>query len=920
MSERESSSKGLTWALAITLGLVIASLQESFAGFVIGAVLGALLAQVLHLRGRVRSLSDQVLALKRSRDAAPDSASAREHGVSEAVATPPANLPATDPLPSPQADVDFATPASSTPAEFRAVEPAPTQSPEPTFAHRQPAAPSAIEVLFRRFVEWLKAGNPLARVGIVILFLGGAFLAKYAADHSLFPIELRFVAIALGAFALLFVGWRLRERRPIYGQLLQGGGIAGLYLTVFAAASFAKLLPLGFAFALMVIIALSAAVLAVAQNAISLAVIGTTGGFLAPLLVSTGSGNHVALFSYHAVLNLGVFTVAWFRTWRVLNVLGFVFTFSVTGLWRATGYEPHELVSADAFLILFFLMYVAVSILNCVRQPPKLTGYVSGTLVFGLPIVAFALHASLLWRVEYALAWSALALGSFYLMLAWILFRTRVETFHLLVEAFAALGVIFASLAIPLAFDTRTTAAMWAVEGAGLIWLGLRQQRKLPRIFGALLQFGGATAYLIGLHRPTSEQAIINSAYIGALMLALSALFTAYWMHRERQQLARYESSAEAVFTLWGVLWWLFAGLHEIDRFVQTAFFGCELAYVAVTALLLEIIGARARWVWPQRAAVFLPAVAAVLGLIGSLTSHPFMYWGAMGWLVLWGTHYWLLHLSDAQRRSWPGLQWLHAGAYWVIALVLAWDLNWQVARQTAGVWLTLSWGVVPALMLALIGARLPRPRWPLAEHIQTYRMLGAVPLAVALCVWIVAASLTETGDPVWLPYVPVLNPLDITVALSLTSLALWWTSLDRPQRSQLWQVDVRILIACVAGIVFLWLNSALIRALHYGFDAPITLHGMARSTLIQSALSIFWGLLGFIAMTTAARQRWRYVWIVGAGLMVVVIAKLFLVDLSSSGTLERIASFLTVGALLLITGYLAPLPPKNSQSEEALG
>jgi len=69
---------------------------------------------------------------------------------------------------------------------------------------------------------WLKRGNPLARIGIVILFFGAAFLAKYAADNSLFPIELRFIALAIGAFALLIVGWRLRERRAIYAELLQG--------------------------------------------------------------------------------------------------------------------------------------------------------------------------------------------------------------------------------------------------------------------------------------------------------------------------------------------------------------------------------------------------------------------------------------------------------------------------------------------------------------------------------------------------------------------------------------------------------------------------------------------------------------------------------------------------------------------------
>jgi uncharacterized membrane protein len=70
--------------------------------------------------------------------------------------------------------------------------------------------------------------------------------------------------------------------------------------------------------------------------------------------------------------------------------------------------------------------------------------------------------------------------------------------------------------------------------------------------------------------------------------------------------------------------------------------------------------------------------------------------------------------------------------------------------------------------------------------------------------------------------------------------------------------------------------------------------------------------VLGFAAMTVAAKQRWRYVWMVGMGLMVVVVVKLFAVDLSSIGTVARIASFITVGLLLVITGYFAPLPPKR--------
>ncbi|MFL6617759.1 MAG: DUF2339 domain-containing protein, partial [Povalibacter sp.] len=475
-ADKEPSSTGMTWVLAIVFAILIGGIDERPAGFAIGAMLGVLLAQVFHLRTFVKVLNERIKALQTK-------ASAAETTVAplRASAPEPRQAPIFDRAPDVQPATESA--ASSPLPESQAVQPAAAQPrPAPTVRPappRPPLQPSFIERGFDDFIRWFKAGNPLARIGIVILFFGATFLAKYAADNSLFPIEFRFIALALGALALLIIGWRLRDKRALYAQLLQGGGVAGLYLTVFAASRLFHLLPLSLALGVMIVIAVASAILAVAQNALSLAVIGTAGGFLAPIMLSTGGGSHIALFTYYAILNLGVFTVAWFRTWRVLNVLGFLFTFTITGMWRAAGYHPQDLLSADLFLILFFLMYVAVSILNCVRQPPNLKGYLSGSLVFGLPVVAFTLHATMVSRIEFALAWSALVLGSFYLALGWTLWRTRRESFRLLVEAFAALGVIFGSLAIPLAFDTRTTAAMWAVEGAGLVWLGMRQQRKL---------------------------------------------------------------------------------------------------------------------------------------------------------------------------------------------------------------------------------------------------------------------------------------------------------------------------------------------------------------------------------------------------------------------------------------------------------
>ncbi len=168
---------------------------------------------------------------------------------------------------------------------------------------------------------------------MVVLFFGVAFLLKYAAERNLVPIELRLAAVAAGAVVLLVVGWRLRESRSGYALILQGGGVGVLYLTVFAALRLYQLVPAEFAFAVLVGIAACSAMLAVLQDSRALAITGAAGGFVAPILTSTGGGNHVALFSFYAVLDAGILAIAYYKAWRELNLVGFAFTFVIGLVW-----------------------------------------------------------------------------------------------------------------------------------------------------------------------------------------------------------------------------------------------------------------------------------------------------------------------------------------------------------------------------------------------------------------------------------------------------------------------------------------------------------------------------------------------------------------------------------------------------------
>src|SRR5258705_12704859 len=151
-------------------------------------------------------------------------------------------------------------------------------------------------------------------------------------------------------------------------------------------------------------------------------------------------------------------------------------------------------------------------------QPVKLTGYIDGTLIFGTPIVVFALQSAMLHDRVMALAYSAIAMSALYLSTALLLKRRRHDSEQLLVEAFLALRVAFLTLAVPLALDARWNAATWALEGAALIWVGCRQNRLLPRLFGALLNFAAACLALSEFKMSSDYLTLPLGDYFGILV------------------------------------------------------------------------------------------------------------------------------------------------------------------------------------------------------------------------------------------------------------------------------------------------------------------------------------------------------------------------------------------------------------------
>ncbi|MDR3411531.1 MAG: DUF2339 domain-containing protein [Formivibrio sp.] len=639
----------LGMVLAVLLGAWIGSFSHApFAGMVLGGVIGWLLLrggdkrtgldQAIQEIGQLRTLLEnqqkrfeRELAQLRERIVALESGTPKQSvEMNTPVAEPSVSHVAENVLPietaieteavfEPVFEVEEPIPAMEQPAaqpaprvihEWKPEEPVRITSPRQPVPVSDPEGPNAIERMFTAAKDWLFGGNTLVRVGVVLVFLGLAFLLRYASDRVVIPVELRYLGVAATALVALVLGWRLRETRRAYGLLMQGAAVAVMYLTIFAAMRLHPLLPLQGGFMLLLAVAVLAAVLAVTQDALALAVAGSLGGFAAPILASTGGGSHVALFSYFALLNAGILGMAWFKAWRPLNLVGFFGTFLIGLAWGLRSYQPENYASCQFFLILFFLMFVGIGLLfarrvliddpaapkgmvanewwNWVRnQGGNLGRYVDGTLLFGPPLVGFGLQYALLKQTEYGAAFSALVLGVFYMLLARLVYSRTHAALRMLVEVFLALGVIFASLAIPLGLDAQWTTAAWAVEAAGIYWVGHRQGRAVGRAFALLLQAGAIEAWIVNLHPGTDS--LLSGPVLGTLLLGLAFLCNALSLRmalQDEKNAGCWDKNLRPLFNTLG-LWFLYL----IAPLVFKAE-GCAVAWAAA-GLVTVFVGLR---------------------------------------------------------------------------------------------------------------------------------------------------------------------------------------------------------------------------------------------------------------------------------------------------------------------------------------
>ena len=914
--------------------------------------------------------------------------------------------------------------AAQTPVRKKSQSPLPHRQPETAWQNNEAeAAPNPL-------IAWFVHGNPLLKIGVVVLFFGLAFLLRYVGSHL--PLWFKYLAVFGAGIAAALAGEKLHTKNREYGLVLQGFGFGVMYLTALAALKLHRIAPAPMVFAAMLGAVALMAALAVRRDAKIMAQVALIGGLAAPVLTSDGSGNYLVLFSYLSLLNTAVAWIAWHKAWRGLNITGFAATFAIALSWGMRDYTAAHFATTEPFLLYHWLLYTAVAcffarqtlshepLSGSLKSIPNdaplerivatFAAYAShirgldSTLLFGTAITAFSMQYRMVEHWQHAAAVSALGFAAVYAVFA-LWFARQDDDFAVMKQAFAALSLLFVTLAVPLGLDGVWTASAWALEAALVYAFGMKLRQPHTRlaalavfVLAAMAQLGGWQLF------PLGSETLMGGSVAGTLWLMAGGAAMVWTWLRQPEKLAAWENSFQAAvqalalanavalpMMLWGATGTAYAmaayaltlaaaqfrrqnkvvSLFAVGTgwlailLAATSNHGSLKLTAAACVLAAAFLLHRSRWqpenaVTPNTAAgwALLP-FAALLAMAGVSDVLPrawspsdfWAVWWAVwppllaasrggrwkqglqtcavaGWLYAWSLFYapedWgagkpvfatltlaMMTVLSLRAMTWQPEKLWRSAAWHGIALAVfgaAWTawLGKLGGRYADGVWAQLAWLAVPMLLWTAFTAWRNHPRLQPRTVYWRWGSMAAALLALAWLLWANWSAPRASG----LPYLPLLNPLELATAVIVWQVWRWcgaWLPEHDPGAK-------KAQIALPAALALFAVSALVMRVWHEYDGVAWRLRDLLASFGLQASLSIVWALLAIGLMVRGNQQAARPLWFTGAGLMGVVVGKLFLVELGNSGGVARIVSFIVVGVLLLLVGWFAPMPPREEE------
>lgn len=329
----------------------------------------------------------------------------------------------------------------------------------------------------------------LGRVGMVAIIFGIAFFLKYSFDNRLIGETGR---IILGIFwGICFIGtgeyFQRKKNWNIYGQILTGGGLAILYFSIYAAFAFYHLITQIPAFAALVIITTTGITLSVRYSALSIAVIGILGGFLTPIMLSTGENRPISLFSYILLLDSGIISIVYYKRWRSIGIASLIGTILMYTAWHERFYTLDQQPIAFGIVTIFFIFYNLYVLFSNLKQKASITDQAVIVLTAAFFFLSFDTQNQFInnWNLKsFVIALSCIEI--LFAIFSLRLFSDKKN----IIYSFAGASVVVNIIAIFIIFEKEWISAALAAEMVIFAYIGIRLNkfplRLISYILGAL--------------------------------------------------------------------------------------------------------------------------------------------------------------------------------------------------------------------------------------------------------------------------------------------------------------------------------------------------------------------------------------------------------------------------------------------------
>lgn len=385
--------------------------------------------------------------------------------------------------------------------------------------------------------------NLINKFGILILVLGISYFVRFAIDKDWINEPAR-VGIGLLVGSLIIgIAHRMRKKYVAFGSVLVAGGIAVFYFTIAIAFHEYQLFSQTVTFVIMVLITAFSCLLSLSYNRIELAVLSLIGGFAVPFMVSTGSGNYQVLFTYIAILDIGILTLAYFKRWTLVNLLAFIFTTLLFVGWLVTEMneeQPHYL-GALAFGFLFYVLFVITNIINNMRTKGVFSKVQLGMLAVNT-FVFYGIGMAILseYHSEFLGLFTAIlaVLNMGYASFLYKKFGLDKIAVYLLI----GLTLTFITLAIPIQFEGNYITLFWAAEAVLLIWLAQKSKITWYRFASVLVQLLMLVSLCIDWGNFYSGDTLLllvfNPIFSTGIVAVASLLLVRYFLRNETEKIS----------------------------------------------------------------------------------------------------------------------------------------------------------------------------------------------------------------------------------------------------------------------------------------------------------------------------------------------------------------------------------------------